>query len=402
MGGKSNISIKCPRGVSIREFKHEQRLQIAFSYQGDQCRELLPPGPITQTIVNLAGGKRAEIQNRIAESAAGRAAFVYADFFSNSPKAAQYDAGGRRVMLDKLLQKTLEGYERQVDNGNMALSTLQGYRKAINSARMKKFVGGKSISAITPSDVRAFAGGIEGTAKFVRNLLTPQRATFEDALNDDLIKASRVDRVAMAKLLKKTTKASEYEVDPFTQEERNALLKAARSDERPMIQFWLATGLRPGELIAFKWPKVDWTNREARIDLNQVSKEEKLPKTAAGLRDVDLVDDAIAALMAQKPASFEANQHVWLNPQTGQAWSTDAQIRKTLSQPLCERAEVRYRNPYQCRHTFASALLTNDANPWYVAEQQGHTDAQLVFTTYGKFIPQEYQKPKVQPALRAI
>ena len=401
MGGKSISTIKCPRGVSIRQFTHEQRLQIAFSYQGIQCRELLPPGPITQTTANLAGGKRAEIQNKIAESAAGRAAFVYADYFPNSPRAAQFDSTGRRVMLDKLLQKTLEGYERQVSNGKMALSTLQGYRKAINSARVQAFVAGKPISAITPGDVREFAGGIEGTAKFVRNLLTPLRATFEDALNDDLIKANPFDRVAMAKLLKKTTNASEYEVDPFTQQERAELLKAARADERPMIQFWLATGLRPGELIAIKWMKIDWTHKKARIDLNQVSGEEKLPKTSAGIRDLDLGDDAMAGLIAQKSSSFEAGQHVWLNPRTGKAWSTDAQIRKTLWQPLCERAGIRYRNPYQCRHTFASALLTAGANPWYVAEQLGHVDVQLVFTTYGKFIGQDYQKPKVQ-ALRVV
>lgn len=402
MGGKSNNGIKCPRGVKLRDFTHEQRIQIAFSYKGIECRELLPPCPITQTAVNLAGGKRAEIQNRIAEAANGGRPFIYSDFFPTSARAAQFDSTGRRVMLAKLLQKTLEGYERQVDNGNMALSTLQGYTKAVNSARMQAFVKDKAIAAVTPSELREFAGGIEGTAKFVRNLLTPLRATFEDALNDDLITTNPFDRVAMAKLLKKTSTASEYEVDPFTQAERQALLQAARADEKPMIQFWLGTGPRPGELIAFKWPKVDWTNRKARIDLNQVSGKEKLPKTAAGVRDVDLTDDAIAALIAQKPYSFEAGQHVWLNPRTGKPWSTDAQIRKTLWQPLCERAGVRYRNPYQCRHTFASALLTAGANPWYVAEQLGHTDAQLVFTTYGKFIAQDYQKPKQQPTLRAV
>lgn len=402
MGGKPNSSIKCPRGVSIREFKTEQRLQIAFSYKGVECRELLPPGPITQTAANLAGGKRAEIQNKIAQSEAGLAAFVYGDYFPNSPRAAQFDSTGRRVMLAKLLQKTLEGYENQVKNGNMAKSTLEGYTKAVNSERMQAFAKDRAISTVLPSEIRSFAGGIGGTAKFVRNLLTPLRATFEDALNDDLIKINPFDRVAMTALLKKTTKASEYEVDPYTQAEREALLKACRADEKPMVQFWMATGLRPGELIALKWPKIDWTNKKARIDLNQVSGEEKLPKTAAGIRDVDLTEDAIGALIAQKSASFEAGQHIFLNPRTGQAWTTDAQIRKTLWQPLCGRAGVRYRNPYQCRHTFASALLTEGANPWYVAEQLGHENAQLVFTTYGKFIRDDYLKPKQQPTLRVV
>ena len=206
----------------------------------------------------------------------------------------------------------------------------------------------------------------------------------------------------MTKLLKKTTKDSEYEVDPFTEQEREQLLAAARPDEEPTVRFWLNAGLRPGELIAFKWPKVDWTNRKARIDLNQVVGIEKAPKTAAGVRDVDLRDAAVGALIAQKPVSFEAGQHVFLNPRTGKAWTTDAQVRKTLWQPLLERAGVRYRNPYQCRHTFASALLTAGENPWYVAEQLGHVDVQMVFRIYGKFISQDYQKPKAQPALRVV
>ena len=85
---------------------------------------------------------------------------------------------------------------------------------------------------------------------------------------------------------------------------------------------------------------------------------------------------------------------------TDQAWRTDAQIRKTLWQPLCIRAGVRYRNPFQARHTWASSQLTAGANPWYVAQQLGHVDVQMVFRIYEKFIPEDFQKPKV--ALRVI
>ena len=76
-------------------------------------------------------------------------------------------------------------------------------------------------------------------------------------------------------------------------------------------------------------------------------------------------------------------------------------VRKTLWVPLCARSGVRYRNPYQVRHTYASALLTAGTNPWYVAQQLGHVDVQMVFQTYGKFIPQDFQKPKT-PKLRTV
>jgi integrase len=389
MGGRPTAELKCPRGVKLREFKHEQRIQIAFSYRGVECRELLPPQNVTVTSLNLAAGLRAEIQRKI-----DTGAFVYADYFPDSPRAQQFDAGGRRILIGKLLQTQLEIYERQVANKTLSPSTYAGYEKAVNGDRMK-FWADKPLSAATPSALREWISGMGTTAKATRNLLTPLRSVFEDALNDDLIERNPFDRIALAKLLKQHAKASDYEVDPFTAAERDALIQAARADERSMVQFWFATGLRPGELIALKWPKIDFIGKLARIDLNQVVGVEKGPKTEAGVRDVELDSHAFAAITAQKAVTFLAGAHVWHNPRTGQPWSTEAQIRKTLWDPLCKRAGVRYRNPYQARHTFASGHLTAGANPWWLAQQLGHVDVQMVFRIYGKFISQDYQKPKV-------
>ncbi|WP_235566175.1 site-specific integrase [Methylibium sp. Root1272] len=257
-----------------------------------------------------------------------------------------------------------------------------------------KFWDELPLGQVTPSKLRDWISALGVTPKRARNLLTPLRSVFEDALNDELIDYNPFDRIALGKLLRQTTKASDYEVDPFASKERATLLEHARADERPMLQFWFNTGLRPGELMALRWAKIDWVGRKARIDRNLVAKTEKGPKTAAGIRDVELNDEAIAALIAQKSATFLAGEHVWNNPRTSAAWETDAQIRKTLWEPLCTRSGVRYRNPYQVRHTFASALLTAGANPWYVAQQLGHVDVQLVFRVYGKFISQDYQRPQ--------
>ncbi|WP_370682279.1 tyrosine-type recombinase/integrase [Comamonas sp. GB3 AK4-5] len=123
-------------------------------------------------------------------------------------------------------------------------------------------------------------------------------------------------------------------------------------------------------------------------------------KTAAGIRDIDLNSDALEALQAQQLISKARGPRIWLNPRTMQPWETDAQVRKTLWLPLMERAGIPYRNPYQLRHTYASTLLTAGANPWYVAQQLGHEDVEMVFRTYGKFIREDYQKPKV--ALQAV
>lgn len=391
MGRKPSAEIVCPRGVSIREFRTEQRIQIAFSYRGIECRELLPPGSITKSAITYAAGLRAEILRKIEIGS-----FEYGEYFPGSPRARKFDAAGSRVPLAKLLEAQLELYEQQVANQKLAPSTLIGYRKGITGERMR-YWDGATLADVTPARLREWIGGLGVTAKAARNLLTPLRSVLEDALNNELIDANPFDRIALGKLLRQTTKASDYEVDPFTAAERDALLVHARADERPMLRFWFHTGLRPGELMALRWDRVNTAAKRARIDRNLVAGAEKGPKTEAGVREVELSDEALLALSEQR-AVCPNGEHVWRNPRTAQPWESDAQIRKTLWQPLCTRAGVRYRNPYQVRHTYASTLLTQGVNPWYVAQQLGHVDVQMVFRVYGKFIPEDYRRQVRKPA----
>lgn len=385
-------AIECPRGVAIRQFKHEQRIQIAFTFAGIECRELLPPGAITKSAVTYASGLRVEILRKIADKE-----FVYSDYFPGSVRAKQFGPAGEKVLISKLLERQLKVYQKQAEVGTLSPSTLDGYKKAINSKRMQRW-DDCTLGDATPAALRDWIAEMGVTAKFARNLLTPLRSIFEDALNDGMITFNPFDRIALTKLLKQTAKSSEYEVDPFTAAERAAIIAAARADEWPMVQFWFNAGLRPGEMIALRWDKVDHVGAKVRVDRNFVAGVEKSPKTAAGVRDVELNRDAVAALVAQRTISERLGAHVWLNPAKAEPWTTDAQIRKGLWIPLLKRAGVRYRNPYQARHTYASAALTAGGNPWQLAQQLGHEDAQMVFTIYGKFIPEDFKKPKLATA----
>lgn len=381
-----------PTGVTLRPFAAGDRLQIAFTWDGQACRELLPPCAITKTSIQRAASLREEIRRKIKDGS-----FRYADYFPDSPRAAAPKQDSTR--MERLLQNQLATYERQVANGQLSPSTYVGYAKAVNGARMRRWHG-LQVRDVTPSMLREWVSTMDCTSKAIRNLLTPLRSLFDDALNDELIDFNPFDRIALSKLIRQTARASDYVVSPFTAAERAALLQACRPDERPMLQFWFATGLRPGELQALEWRHIDLARGVARIEQNQVAGTIKAPKTAAGIRDVDLDASAMDALRAQRPLSEAKGARVWLNPRDGAPWATDARLRKTLWLPVCTRAGVAYRNPYQVRHTYASNLLTAGHNPWYVAAQLGHSDVEMVFRTYGRFIREDYQKPK--PELRIV
>jgi integrase len=50
------------------------------------------------------------------------------------------------------------------------------------------------------------------------------------------------------------------------------------------------------------------------------------------------------------------------------------------------RAKIRYRVPYQCRHTYATQALMLGASPLYVSAQLGHANTQMLHRVYSKWI----------------
>jgi len=61
-----------------------------------------------------------------------------------------------------------------------------------------------------------------------------------------------------------------------------------------------------------------------------------------------------------------------------------------------KKAGVRYRNPYQTRHTYASMMLSGGENIMWVASQMGNVETEMVMKTYGKWIPNEASKKRYQ------
>jgi integrase len=149
--------------------------------------------------------------------------------------------------------------------------------------------------------------------------------------------------------------------------------------------------MRTSELIALEWGDVDWRRGtvQVRRSLTRtaiVAKSEgETPKTRSGRRDIKLLAPALAALQAQKTFTYLANNQIFNNPRTDKHWNGDQVIREAWKRAL-KLAKVRYRRPYQTRHTFASMMLTADESPMWVAQQMGHKDWTMIARVYGKWI----------------
>jgi len=179
-------------------------------------------------------------------------------------------------------------------------------------------------------------------------------------------------------------------IDPFSWVERTAILSACKCDQfRHYIQFMLWSGLRPEEARALTWDRVDFVGCTVYINrvITDASKGKfELPKTVASIRKVELEQPAMNALKAMKQYSFMRGDFVFLNPKTGEPYRRTDNIRDRWV-TLLRRAGVRYRVPYQMRHTYASTAITAGENIEYISMQLGHEDINVTWRHYARFIP---------------
>jgi integrase len=104
------------------------------------------------------------------------------------------------------------------------------------------------------------------------------------------------------------------------------------------------------------------------------------------IRDVDLVDRAIAVRQAQKTFTYMKSAEIFENPVTVKPWHDERSQRDHYWKPTLKRLGIRARHAYQTRHTYATTALMAGVNPTYISRQLGHANAKMPFTVYAKWI----------------
>lgn len=344
---------------------------IRFRYRNTLCEERikLPPTPRNLAYArNLRGKILAEI---------AKGTFDYYSFFPESKRATALAKEPKAmVAVGKKLDAWVGGMTKQLQ-----LSTLIGYERAVKHT-LKPAFGETLLRDLTRDQIRTWLAGQSMSAKRLNNVLTPLRAMLAEALADGVIAVDPMRDVSI-----KQRGPKDDEIDPFTPAEVAKILAAVDGQVRNLFQFAFWSGLRTSELIALRWQDVDFTRGIVSVRQARVAGELKGPKTKAGRRDVKLLPAARAALQAQREHTLLRGPFVFEDPRTGQPWAKDKPIREWHWRPALVRAEVRYRYPYQTRHTYASTLLSAGEHVMWVAQQMGHKDWMMVARVYGKWMP---------------
>ncbi len=374
-------AIITPQGVEVRG----ETLRIVFMYKGTRCRETLKLAP-TKANIKYCTNLRAEILNKIA-----RNNFNYNEYFPESKLAKRLGIiqEVKVYYCQELMEQQLANYARMVENGYMSPSTFDGYRKVIKGQLIPNF-GKYNINDITAPIIREWISNLEATPKTIRNYLTPLRNLFADAINDGLLKDNPIEQIALSKLIQVASVKSDFNAEPFNEIEKQTIIDAAHGQIKNLVQFGFWSGLRISELIALKWADIDFKNGFANICRAKVCNVEKGTKTKSGTRQIILLPKAFEALTCQLNYTKDSD-YVFHNPNTTTAWSSSKKVAEHWRY-LLATTKVKYRNCYQMRHTFASTLLSNGENAWWVATQMGHVDVEMIFKKYGRWIPKTEDK----------
>ena len=162
-------------------------------------------------------------------------------------------------------------------------------------------------------------------------------------------------------------------VNPFdTWAEVLAVAGAIEKPYGPLVRFACSTGLRPGEWSNLRWRDIDIPSRTIHV---------RGTKTQASLRAVALSRNAIDAL-GELARPIDRNALVFTTKEGKQIDRSN--FRKVWSDALAN-AQLKFRPPYQMRHTYATLALAEGVTLEWIGKQMGHTDISVTRKHYARF-----------------
>ena len=289
---------------------------------------------------------------------------------------------------------------------------------------VRKGFGKKKITEVRYSDVLTFYNALMerglsvSTVESVHGVLHP---TFQLAVRDHILKSNPSDEVISE--IKKKLKGRPEPRHALSIEEQRAFLDFLEKPEyyrwKPLFVTMFGTGCRVGEIIGLRWVDLDFKNRSIDVNHNvtyyprsekgyKCEYEVSLPKTAAGIRTIPMLDKVEEALKLEKKnqKQYGYRSLVELDGMSGFIFcnrfgnlhspaSINREIKRIVDDYNSQEevnAKREHRDPlilprFSChitRHTFCTRLCENETNVKVIQSVMGHKDIQTTLDIYAE------------------
>lgn len=358
-------------GVEVRG----QSIRLQFTFDGQVLRRTLKLNgkSLPPTSANLKHAHRlaGEIRDRIRYGTFSLAEYFPEDEDVNPALtvASQLDMW---LSAQRIEASTAAGYS----------SAIKFWKAALCDRRGNPLCS-RPVRALKPSDVlTALASRPNLTGKTVNNYVSVLRKALELAVADGAISSNPITGVSRAKHQKPLP-------DPFSREEVEVILGDMRQHfPEPIVnyvEFKFFSGLRTSESFGLRWQDVDLPGKHILVHRAIVRGIEKMNTKTNTARQVALNSRALAALQSQRALTQMRGEHVFLDPRYDTAWFEERAFRRSYWEPTLKRLSMRYRPPYNTRHTYATMMLMAGMTPAFCARQLGHS-VEMFLRTYAKWI----------------
>jgi integrase len=362
-------------GVEVRG----KAIRIQFSLNGEVVRRTLKRdgAALPASAENLSEATRlaAEIRSRIADGT-----FCHSEYFP----ATRRD--GRPLTVGEHLDAWL-AVQRIEPSTAAAYASAVRFWKSAPCDEKGSLLGDRALHRLKASHVMralTFRPGLN--AKTVNNYVTVLRramdmAVADHALQDNLVRHVRYQR-----------QQTPFP-DPFTRDEVEAIIEYM-IERYPdgvanYVEFKFFSGLRPSETTALRWADVDLERDRVHVHRAIVRGLEKNTTKTSTARHVLLNSRARAALLRQRALTQLAGDFVFLDPRYGKPWTEERAFRRSYWAPTLKALGLRYRRPYNTRHSYATMMLMSGMTPAFCASQLGHSVGMLL-STYARWLDGEH------------
>jgi integrase len=246
--------------------------------------------------------------------------------------------------------------------------------------------GDRPVGTITKSEILAFRAKLATLPGRTNDKLSNKRingvlAPLKQIMNDAADRYGFVSPCATLKRLK----VRKTDIEPFGLDQVQTMLQVVRADYRDYFTVRFFTGMRTGECHGLKWRYIDFTNRLILIRETFVLGEDEYTKTDSSQRDIQMTQVVYAALQRQHQATGKLSDYVFCNRE-GQPLD-NKNLSDRVWYPLLRHLGLNERRPYQMRHTAATLWLASGEAPEWIARQLGHSNTQMLFQVYSRFVP---------------
>ncbi|WP_409440181.1 Arm DNA-binding domain-containing protein [Psychromonas sp. GE-S-Ul-11] len=363
------------------------KLVVEFRNQGIRCREQ------TKLLDTSVNRKRMQKLLKIIEAEIVLGTFDFCKYFPDSKRATKFEEHKQRKQtashhFNSADAPTVKEFsdiwfeEKAIEWRKSHKESIQG----ILESHILPAFGKMKISVIKKQDILTFRSAlakVQGrkgkvlSPSRINHIMTPLRMLLNEA-------ADRYEFTSPWKNIK-ALKVPRTEVDPFSLDEVEALIDTAPDSFKPYYITRFFTGLRTGEIDGLKWSNVDLINKQIYITQSLVKGIISDVKTDGSNRVVKLTDRVVEALYKQLKITKHCKSFVFCKPD-GEPHNYQS-ISRSIWEPMLQRLKLKYRNPYQTRHTYATLLLAAGESPEWIAQQMGHTTTTMLFRVYSRYVP---------------